>query len=883
MLTRKILPAFLLLLTSITGRSQTFIKDIGDVYDTVWLNSPNAMTYTPRHGALISCSQSGSATASTWYEYNYMIHINDNGDSTWVKRYILDTGFVITSGYFDTGGYFVYGPHPIHFQGLVQSVTRLNNGNYLVAGNNFDTSLPAFEGYVIKQFDSMGHYLSGYLLYDSIAQYERNIKVLAADGNNFYLLYDADSIFSMVSSLGDSIVNITWVQKMDSNYHVLWSHVSYYASLLTIASGYSGDIDVPDAFTTSDNGLAYVKIYDTSMFLTGYNKYYLHRLRPDGSTNWEISLADIITPAIPSAFVNNFATHDSCIVSNVISYDTSGYSIEHLIKFGPTGSVLDSVVDSASFGGVELSNGNFLFTSATALPEFIAYDNSLHFLYAMPYPFIENTFSGWAQLIANPYGGAFTAYSGNEYIPIPSWHMVAVNFDSLFQCYPSFVTGTVYQDNNTDCIDDAGDLPIGGSAAKLHDAISSNDYYGFANDTGWYSCNVPFGNYTVTNPAYGYEVDECGAYTYSITTPATFTNNNFADTLVPNISDLQLWMMSSCLVPGDTTLLLFSAFNNGTVTADTTIVIVLAANTSFISSVPAPVSVSGDSVTYHINLLSDSGAWFNMNILVGTTVTLGDTETFTATSPFPDNVVTTDDSAVYQRVIVSSFDPNFISANQPLYFHRDNTIIYTVGFENTGTYMAKDVVIIDTLDSRLDPGTFRFLAANPIKPSITWMAGNRLYMRFLNINLPDSVANPVGSHGQISYAIKAKTTVPNGDTIHNTANIFFDYNSGVVTNTTANILGSPRVVSKVPTVTANGEIKMYPNPSTGVVNISIPWSKDIWDVTIADVAGRTISRTTNRAPGIVLAINAVPGIYFVTLTNEITKERVVRKLVVAGE
>jgi hypothetical protein len=50
--------------------------------------------------------------------------------------------------------------------------------------------------------------------------------------------------------------------------------------------------------------------------------------------------------------------------------------------------------------------------------------------------------------------------------------------------------------------------------------------------------------------------------------------------------------------------------------------------------------------------------------------------------------------------------------------------------------------------------------------------------------LPDSGTNEVASHGYIIYRIRTKADVAAGSLIENTANIFFDENPAVVTNTT---------------------------------------------------------------------------------------------------
>ena len=61
-----------------------------------------------------------------------------------------------------------------------------------------------------------------------------------------------------------------------------------------------------------------------------------------------------------------------------------------------------------------------------------------------------------------------------------------------------------------------------------------------------------------------------------------------------------------------------------------------------------------------------------------------------------------------------------------------------------------------------------------------------LIFTFDNIMLPDSNINEPESHGFIKYSISPKNTLFPGQTIKNTANIYFDFNPAIITNTTFN-------------------------------------------------------------------------------------------------
>lgn len=115
---------------------------------------------------------------------------------------------------------------------------------------------------------------------------------------------------------------------------------------------------------------------------------------------------------------------------------------------------------------------------------------------------------------------------------------------------------------------------------------------------------------------------------------------------------------------------------------------------------------------------------------------------------------------------------------------------------------------------------------------------------FNNILLPDSNTNYAASSGFISYSIKPKANVIPGTVINNTAHIFFDYNSAIVTNTTFNtmidLLGVTDEENEKPYFIA------MPNPFSSDIIIKFlnPVSES-HTIRICDIAGRTINSIDN--------------------------------------
>ncbi|WP_298140385.1 fibronectin type III domain-containing protein, partial [Flavobacterium sp.] len=121
-----------------------------------------------------------------------------------------------------------------------------------------------------------------------------------------------------------------------------------------------------------------------------------------------------------------------------------------------------------------------------------------------------------------------------------------------------------------------------------------------------------------------------------------------------------------------------------------------------------------------------------------------------------------------EQILFSSFSPN-------------DYLTYTIRFENTGNATALDVRVNDLLDSKLDETSLTMLSAS--HPYILDRVENNLSWNFNNIQLPPSVENTDIGKGYITFKIKLKPGFAVGDIVPNTANIFFDTNPAIVTNT----------------------------------------------------------------------------------------------------
>src|SRR5262249_14194160 len=79
-------------------------------------------------------------------------------------------------------------------------------------------------------------------------------------------------------------------------------------------------------------------------------------------------------------------------------------------------------------------------------------------------------------------------------------------------------------------------------------------------------------------------------------------------------------------------------------------------------------------------------------------------------------------------------------------------LTYTTKFQNIGVGAAQNIVIEDVLDAHLDPSTLHIVASSHPVTGVQLEAGNRLVIRFADINLPGTT-DPDHSHGYVIYSI----------------------------------------------------------------------------------------------------------------------------------
>lgn len=211
---------------------------------------------------------------------------------------------------------------------------------------------------------------------------------------------------------------------------------------------------------------------------------------------------------------------------------------------------------------------------------------------------------------------------------------------------------------------------------------------------------------------------------------------------------------------------------------------------------PKFTSINGDTVKY--NLKQNKATDFsnvNLPLYTSTNASIGDTLCARINLKTNGDIDASNDKRTLCQNVVNAFDPNnkvvTPTGTDSLGFIQDSTTFtYTINYQNTGNATAVNAKVIDTLDKDLDPNTVNVINSSD-NPSLTISQNRVLEFDFQNINLPDSGSNRSGSKGFITFEVSPKAGVGPDTQFTNYADIIFDQNPAIRTDTTINTICSP--------------------------------------------------------------------------------------------
>ncbi len=404
-------------------------------------------------------------------------------------------------------------------------------------------------------------------------------------------------------------------------------------------------------------------------------------------------------------------------------------------------------------------------------------------------------------------------------------------------CSYDFTSGYVFWDVNGDGNRDSLDIGI---SAPVY--FSGNSGV-FPDSVGFFNAACDSGNITfqVNVPTY-----------YTSTTPASQTVHVAAgsvDTLyfglqpIPNINDLKVDLTSiTFLRPGFKANYKIHYQNVGTETiTNVNVKFRKPAALANLSSLPAMSATNGDTLIWNIPSLYP---FQQGDILIQDSVfanaQLGDTaNAYAWIEPLVADTTPQNNSSTSSNIIRGAYDPNDKSVSPEVVLPNTTGYLeYFIRFQNTGTDTAFAVMVIDTLSSLLNVSSLEMISASHSYD--LWIENGVAKWNFINILLPDSNTNELESHGFVKFRIKPLPGLTVTNSITNAANIYFDYNSAVTTNTiVVNVLNTTQVNEL-----QEMELKVFPNPVQESLRIVNQHAGPLGKIELINANGKVLETKT---------------------------------------
>jgi uncharacterized repeat protein (TIGR01451 family) len=438
------------------------------------------------------------------------------------------------------------------------------------------------------------------------------------------------------------------------------------------------------------------------------------------------------------------------------------------------------------------------------------------------------------------------------------------------------VSGTVYLDTISNCIYDGSEPTLSNRSILINPGM----HYTNTDAAGNFSIELLYNTYTIsTVPTLNFG-SNCAPAVVTIN-PAnpSASGINLGDT-ASSAMNLSVSIAGGAARPGFTYLQYIKIRNTSFQASSGSTLNLIYDPVLTINSVSLPYTVvAANEIEISvpaINAFDD----LNINIsysvppnpsLIGTVLA-----TAVAVSALQPEQILSDNSDNLFVVVTGSFDPNdkTVWPNQdPAHYYFmdiEDELRYTIRFQNTGTDTAFTVVIVDTLDAMLDLSTFRVTgSSHPYSWNLA--AGDILTVTYNNILLPDSNTNEPASHGLFSFAVSPmEDSIMIPYILYNTAAIYFDFNPPVMTNTEFSTLD---VTVGLTEVNESKSLRIYPNPTTGDLNISTSNKNDeLSDLLCYDAMGNEVRIIPGKINPYTLncsVANLKPGLYYLRTSNGI--------------
>jgi hypothetical protein len=445
--------------------------------------------------------------------------------------------------------------------------------------------------------------------------------------------------------------------------------------------------------------------------------------------------------------------------------------------------------------------------------------------------------------------------------------------------YCSFVLGgifysilgnTKFDSNANGC--NVNDIIYPNMNLSITDGTTSGSV--ISNTSGNYSIPVQAGSYTITpildNPTY-FSISPT-SFVANFPTQTNPLNQDFCVTANGVHHDVEVTIIPTNSARPDFdanyTIIFKNKGNqveNGSVTLDFNDAVL-----DLVSANPTTNNQQSTTLTWnYINLLPleirTIDVVFNINSPTETpAVNIGDVLNYTASiTPLTTDEFVSDNTSTLNQTVVGSYDPNDKTCVEGTTVGPDmigQYVHYVIRFENTGTFAAENVVVKDMIDlAKFDVNSL--IPLHSSHDFVTRINGNKVEFIFEGINLPFDDAN---NDGYVAFKIKTKSNLVVGDTFSNDANIYFDYNFPITTNTFTTTIAALKVTD----FDFGTHFTLYPNPVKEVLNFQSKDNTTINSIEIYNTLGQIVLAVPNAISTVDVS-SLQSGNYFVKLNTDL--------------
>ena len=567
---------------------------------------------------------------------------------------------------------------------------------------------------------------------------------------------------------------------------------------------------------------------------------------------------------IGNATPNGLYTNSLCVGSYDITIsDANGCTgtIEQLNVVGPMGPfLLDSQVSGSCPGG---STGSFTLTFNMVDSVFVTGPNGT-FIGVTSNPFTAGNLPVGTYMVYASIGGTTTPPGGTNGCSASFQVVVPETMDPC-----GSVSGAIYAELNGDCALNGDDIGIPYRVLS----IEPGSHLALTDANGLYGTELFYGSYSLDPTMSGYDVLCPDPVPTAFTLDAANTSETIDAAQVPQDGpDVSAFIAATVHRPGLTSTYTVMVQNTGPWPfTDLTLLLDYDDMLSVVSTTGSPSVPAAGQLAWSIPALSGFGSVQFQAVLmvpaipslVGTVVSATATVSGLAPDSDPSN-----DAHSITRTIVNSYDPNDKLAatssqlSDAIYFlDIDAHIDYTIRFQNTGTAEAINVYLLDTISPLLNLPSLQILGASHAFTA-QLLSDRVLRFAFDGIMLPDSASDPLGSQGFVAFRLKPLDGLAPNTDLENAADIFFDINDPVRTNTS--VLTTDYSVG-IAEASAAG-LTMQPNPCTDILVVEAPAGTTRIDVLSID--GRLVASEPVRDRVTRLAVDRLPqGLYLVRATG----------------